>query len=91
MWRITPGQALRFRQFDDEIVLYNDLSGDTHLLGESAMHLLSVLQHGPAARAVLIASLAEALGCALDAAFEADADALLASLAGYFLIDTAPC
>lgn len=90
MWRITAGQALRFRQFDDEFVLYNDLSGDTHLMGESAMHLLSVLQHGPAARPVLIASLAAALECE-GAGFEADADALLASLAGYFMIDAVPC
>ena len=91
MWRITPGQALRFRQFDDEIVLFNDLSGDTHLLGDAAMHLLSVLQHGPATRAALFASLSEALGCSPDPAFDSDADALLASLAGYFLIDAVPC
>lgn len=91
MWRITPGQALRFRQFDDEIVIYNDLSGDTHLLGDSGMHLLSVLQHGPATRAALLASLAGALECAADAAFDSELDALLADLAGYFLIEPAPC
>lgn len=87
MWRITPGQALRFRQFDDEFVVYNDLSGDTHLLGDSAMHLLSVLQHGPAPRADLHGSLAAALECAPDAAFAEQADALLATLAGFFLIE----
>ncbi len=91
MWRITPGQALRFRQFDDEIVLFNDLSGDTHLLGESAMHLLSLLQHGPATRGAMFASLADAHGCTADAAFEEEADVLLASLAGYFLIEPVPC
>ncbi len=91
MWHITPGQALRFRQFDDEFVLFNDLSGDTHLLGDSAMHLLSVLQHGPAARAALLASLAQALECALDPALEHEGDALLASLASYYLIERAPC
>ena len=89
MWRISAGQALRFRQFDDEAVLYNDLSGDTHLLGAEALHLLSVLQHGPAAQAALLASLADALGCAPDAALGAETDAVLASLAGYFLIE--PC
>ena len=91
MWRITPGQALRFRQFDDEFVLYNDLSGDTHLLGDSAMHLLSVLQHGPAPRTALLASLAAALECASDPALEGETDALLASLAGFFLIEEAAC
>jgi PqqD family protein of HPr-rel-A system len=87
MWRITPGQALRFRQFGDEAVLYNDLSGDTHLLGDSGMHLLSVLQHGPAPRQALLASLAAALECALEPGFEAQADALLATLGGFFLIE----
>lgn len=87
MWRITPGQNLGFRQFDDEFVVYNDLSGDTHLLGDSAMHLLSVLQCGPATRAGLHASLAAALECDPDAAFAEQADALLATLAGFFLIE----
>lgn len=92
MWRITPGQALRFRQFDDEFVLYNDLSGDTHLLGDSAMHLLGELQRGPATRAALMASLAAALECAPgDATLEAELDALLAALAGYFLIGQHAC
>jgi PqqD family protein of HPr-rel-A system len=86
MWDITPGQSLRFRQFDDEFVLYNDLSGDTHLLSDAAMHLLSVLQHGPASRQALCASLATALESASDPAFEAEADAMLATLAGFFLI-----
>ena len=91
MWRITPGQALRFHQFGDEIVLYNDLSGDTHLLGDSAMHLLSVLQHGPATQAALRGSLAGALDCAVDAALDGEAADVLASLAGYFLIEPVPC
>lgn len=37
-------------------MLYNDLSGDTHLLDESALHLLHVLQNGPAAGHELAAS-----------------------------------
>ena len=90
-WRITPGQALRLRQFDDECVLYNDLSGDTHLLGDCAVHLLSVLQNGPATRAALFDALAEALACERDCRFEGEADALLATLAGLFLIQPAPC
>jgi len=89
MWRLTPGQALRFRQFDEEFILYNDLSGDTHLLGASGMHLLSVLQQGPATRTALLGSLADGLACTRDGAFDADADALLATLAGYFLIEHA--
>lgn len=47
-WRLTPGQQLRRRQWDGECVLYNDLSGDTHLLGADALELLLALHAGPA-------------------------------------------
>jgi PqqD family protein of HPr-rel-A system len=91
MWRITPGQSLRFRQFGEECVLYNSLSGDTHLLSDTAIHVLSVLQRGAATRPALAASLAEALACPQDAQFDAECEALLATLAGYFLIQYGAC
>lgn len=91
MWRLTPGQALRFRQFDDGLVLYNDLSGDTHLLGDDATHVLSVLQQGPASAEALLDSLADALGTVRDEPFERDAAAMLAQLALFFLIERIPC
>lgn len=91
MWRVTPGQALRFRQFEDEFVLYNDLSGDTHLLGDTAVHVLSVLQHGAASSDTLFDSLAAALGSERDGAFELEAGAILAQLAEFFLIEPSPC
>ncbi|MEV4783177.1 HPr-rel-A system PqqD family peptide chaperone [Burkholderia sp. LMU1-1-1.1] len=47
-WRLSAGQQLRRRQWDGECVLYNDLSGDTHLLGADALELLLALQAGPA-------------------------------------------
>lgn len=47
MWHLIPGQALRHRGWNDEFVVYNDLSGDTHLLGADAMQLLLLLKAGP--------------------------------------------
>jgi PqqD family protein of HPr-rel-A system len=47
MYRLTPGQLLRRREWDGEVVLYNDLSGDTHLLSGDAVELLLALQEGP--------------------------------------------
>jgi len=47
-WRLCPGQQLRRRQWDGECVLYNDLSGDTHLIGADALELLLALHAGPA-------------------------------------------
>lgn len=91
MWQLTPGQTLRFRQFDDEFVVYNDLSGDTHLLGDSAAHLLSLLQQGPHDSGALLDSLAAFHGAPRDAAFDDEAAAVLTQLSTLFLIEAAPC
>lgn len=63
-WCLRPGQTLQYRHWDDEYVLYNDLSGDTHLLGDAAIELLLVLQAGPASR--------QALAAVLEAQFDID-------------------
>ncbi|MDB5905926.1 MAG: hypothetical protein JWP34_40 [Massilia sp.] len=89
-WRIAPGQTLRRREWQGEHVLYNDLSGDTHLLPDSTIHLLLALQQAPAA--------APALAAVLRAAFEADdgeidaaaVEALLAELAALALVEPLP-
>ena len=46
-WRIAPGQNLRHRVWGEECVLYNDLSGDTHLLGLAALDSLTLLRDRP--------------------------------------------
>ena len=68
MWRVIPGQALACRCWDDETVLYNDLSGATHLLGPAAACLLEALRSGPAAE--------PALAAALRAEFDLEEDSL---------------
>jgi hypothetical protein len=45
MWLLSPGQKLTRHGWEGEYLLYNDLSGDTHLLGELAVELLLELQH----------------------------------------------
>ncbi|MBC7686066.1 MAG: HPr-rel-A system PqqD family peptide chaperone [Bdellovibrionales bacterium] len=91
MWRLTPGQRLRLRGFGDESVLYNDLSGDTHLLGGSAIHLLELLGQHQAPDQMLLDSLATAIGCARGDAFDAEAGALLTQLSSLFLIEQYQC
>lgn len=88
MWRVTPGQALVSRQWGDERVLFNSLSGATHLLGPGEALLLDVLGAGPAVE--------EELAAALSAEFEIDAaelpaelDAMLDTLARLDLVE--PC
>lgn len=77
VWRVTPGQALRWREWQGEYVLYNDISGDTHLLGAGAIDLLLALRQAPAAES------------ALAGADDADAPALLAQLQALSLIEPA--
>lgn len=90
MWRVIPGQLLRHRVWGDDTVLYNELSGATHLLGPAACCLLEVLRHGPADNT--------ALSAALLAQFDIDAPslpqelaALLDSLVRLDLIETCTC
>lgn len=46
-WQLLPGQALQHRLWEDECVLYNDLTGDTHRLDAAALEVLLALQDGP--------------------------------------------
>ncbi|MCC2973063.1 HPr-rel-A system PqqD family peptide chaperone [Massilia sp. IC2-476] len=64
MWRVIPGQSLRWREWDDEAVLFNELSGATHHLGTAALCVLEVLRDGPAGQ--------DALADSLRAAFNVD-------------------
>jgi PqqD family protein of HPr-rel-A system len=90
MWRVVPGQSLVFREWDGEAVLYNDLSGSTHLLDGAAIDVLQALRLRPADVATLAAGLA--------GQFEAGADELsvmiedmLAGLATLDLVEFSPC
>jgi PqqD family protein of HPr-rel-A system len=46
-WRLHTGQSLRMLAGDDESVVYNDQSGETHLLNAIAISLLEHLRKGP--------------------------------------------
>lgn len=87
MWRLTPGQALASREWDGEAVLYNDLSGSTHLLDGAALDLLHALRDRPGTATGLAERLADR--------FEVEGDLvavigdMLAALAGLDLIE--PC
>lgn len=64
-WRLMDGQLLTMATWGDGLhVLYNDLSGDTHLLGTDAVDLLRLLQRGAAAESALAAACGNA-GAAL--------------------------
>lgn len=89
VWQTMPGQLLRFRVWDDEGVVYNDLSGDTHLLGAPSLHLLTTLAMGSANDAALDAALAAEFDFDPDQDLGAERDALLAELLRLHLIERA--
>lgn len=92
MWGLMPGQALDSKTWDGaEYVLYNDLSGDTHLLGADALALLWSLRQGDADAQALSATLTAARGDADGAVAPADVLQLLEQLAKLSLVERRPC
>jgi PqqD family protein of HPr-rel-A system len=60
-WRIVALDRLAWRSWDHETVIYNDLSGDTHLLEPLATLVFEALSEGPASLAQLERRAAEAV------------------------------
>jgi PqqD family protein of HPr-rel-A system len=89
MWRLTPGQMLRSREWQGEHVLYNDLSGDTHVLGDSAVWLLHALRERPAVIAALTAAMRAEFELEAGEVGEADIAALLDELEALALVEAA--
>lgn len=56
VWRLASGHELLYRGWDDEFLVYNHCSGDTHLLDGTVMRLLLALKAGPRPGAELAAS-----------------------------------
>ena len=89
-WRLRPGQTLQYRQWDGECILYNDLSGDTHLLGDGAIAMLLALRRAPATRTALAAVLQAEFD--IDpAALDLETDTLLRDLQHLNLVEPLAC
>ncbi len=85
MWRLMPGLALRYRTWDNETyVLYNNLSGDTHLTDAAAIEVLEQLRHAT----LSMPALAAALQLDDTPATLAQLAALLDELQGQFLVES---
>lgn len=87
-WRVRSDQALHFRSWGDELIVYNSLSGDTHLLGSVAAQILLRLQHVPSDFKSLAESLTPLLQTEMmGEPFEPQLIDLLADLNALALID----
>lgn len=88
VWCIAPGQQLAAWGWDDEFVLYNNLSGDTHLFGEESIAVLTHLQQSPASFDALVAAFSDGLDPDDAAALPDTMTALLANLQNLFLVES---
>ena len=87
MWRVISEHALHFCSWGDEFIVYNSLSGDTHLLGLTAAHVLLTLQQTPSDVTKLAESLAPMLQTKMDDELVFQIDHLLAELDTLALIE----
>ena len=91
VWGVMAGQRLRSKTWDGaEHLLYNDLSGDTHLLGADALDLLRLLQAADCDEASLTAALTAA-GDGDDILASDVVATILADLVRLSLVERRPC
>ena len=92
VWDMMAGQSLRSKTWDAvEYLLYNDLSGDTHLLSADAFDLLLLLQAGARDEATLAAALTAAGDSGGDTVTPGEVATILAELARLSLVERRPC
>lgn len=84
-WRASS--ALYLHSWGDEFVVYHSRSGDTHLLGPAAAHILLSLQQAPSNAITLSKSLAPLLGVDTDDEFILQIDKILTDLDMLALIE----
>jgi len=89
IWRLAPGQRLVHRCHDGECVLFNDLSGATHLVDDATLGLLQALGEAPQSASALAADAGDP--AAPDPDTLAALDELLAGLAALYLIEAVEC
>lgn len=90
MWRAIADQGLRYRAWDNEIIVYNALSGDTHLLDLAAAQVLALLQQAPLDSPSLVQQLAGLWQAAPDEQMQHEVAEILADLAALSLIAPDP-
>jgi len=53
-WRVVDPRGIRIHRFDDEAMVFNPLTWETHLLNGVAMSVLDALASGPRTEARLL-------------------------------------
>lgn len=88
-WKIAPATSLHFKHWDEELVVFNSISGNTHLLGSDATYVLLKLQQAPANIAMLIEHLSIELQTDANEAFKKQIEQVVSQLCNLDLIEPA--
>jgi len=86
-WQLRAGQQLRMLAGNDESVIYNDYSGETHLLSALAVSMLNQLEKTPATFSSISTFLASEWEFESDEELRQTMHAMLAELDGLSLIE----
>jgi PqqD family protein of HPr-rel-A system len=85
-WQIIDDGALQFRCWDEEFVVYNAFSGDTHILAAPAAELLLMLQGASLETQSLARLLAEKWQCELSPDFLDEVETMLSDMQALSLV-----
>jgi PqqD family protein of HPr-rel-A system len=77
LWSST---TLLWRHWEQDIVVYNPISGNTHVLTPVAGQVLKLLDTGPASRAQIAQAISSAAGVTVDEEITREVDNLLTNL-----------
>lgn len=86
-WRVAEGFPLYWHHWDNEFVVYNTGSGDTHLLDVVAAEALKILDTAPANLLELVQKLSASLEIEVDGDFVAHLETRLANFHKLGLIE----
>ena len=87
-WRLAEGSSLVWKLWDDEYVVFDQGSGDTHLLDLVAGEVLRVLERQPETAGDLVRRVASALEIEADDALRRHVDQTLGQLHRAGLIES---
>lgn len=87
-WQVVDAAELSWRFWDDQFIVFNPASGDTHLLNPLAGEALQRLQQGPADVPELARHAASNLGLAPDELLSQEIETLLDELDELGLVES---
>jgi PqqD family protein of HPr-rel-A system len=86
-WKLVEPSELHWRHWDDQFVVYNAASGDTHVLQQPAGEILRLIERSPAESSRLTAELASLLDLPADEDLSLQVERLLQELSELNLIE----